>query len=396
MVTLLQPPAAFNYQDKPIYIRLTTDVTGQENHTCFLEVYEVDGVDENLIVTLDAPFDTDQETAFDLMDLFNVAPGLPSRSSINYNAGLGFQFGVATSMFVTFRIKYGDKYGTPPVQQTPVVSSDYLAVKGAPTLDNYVFIEQLPADVFGLHAYHSGFNPLPVTFYKPIKKTQPDWHYISCGADGDYDVVIDLYYTDGTTSTHTIDTITLSEKNIYWMQSGYNQLNIDAIKTPDLVVDHYAFTVRKTGEMTAKTRIDYILSDTCQEWEDFYIYFNGLGGMETFAATGINDHNHDVARDTLQTTRGNLWTAESGEFSQFNQRGYKSKVLRTDFIPAEYAEHLRAALHGQVWRVRDDIERFDKMLHISSSEAIRTDDADLSAFSMAVRDAWTDRFYSKY
>ena len=121
--TIIKEPGIWNLAKDPIFIQFESDLFSPsapymptvDNLQAYVEVVALDDANnETLILPINAPYDnSDKRTFFDIHSIFNLKPTLPTKESFVWDTAI--QYGEATNSFQKFRLKYADKFGSPPV-----------------------------------------------------------------------------------------------------------------------------------------------------------------------------------------------------------------------------------------------------------------------------------------
>lgn len=377
-----------------------TDSNGpvlQDNLSAILKVFkEVDDEETTEEVSLNGTYDQNGAAPFNLSDIFDLKPGLPTSASIDYNAS--YPFGIATDAFVKYYLRYADKFGTPAMAQGLLKSNEFYALYGGSPGDSDETLFGFTLGQYVLHSYRTAGT----TYRKPVGPYQPDYVYVFTKNElVDYKVKAVAYYDDGTQADVAVSTtpFTLDQYKIYWFPSGPFQLGlITNIGTPtDKELVAYDWILIKDDETSgANPTVEYSVDCDCHPWNLYLLFSNGLGGCESINIRGKTALNYEASRDNLQIFRGSDFSDQNGEFAHFNQSGQQVWRCNTGYYEKEYIEHLRQLLLAEAWIIDTDKEKFVRVNIDSNSLRIREDDQDLFFLEFNISMASIDRAYHDY
>ena len=377
-----------------------TDSTGpalQSNLSGVLKVFkEVDNEETTEVVTLNGTYDQDGELPFNLADVFDLKPGLPSSASIDYNAS--YPFGVASEAFIKYYLRYADKYGIPATAEGLLKSSEYYAIYGGSPGDSDETLFGFTLGQYVLHSYRTSGTE----YRKPISPYQPDWVYVfTKNVLTDYKVKAVAYYDDGTQADVAVSLtpFTLDQYKVYWFPSGPLQMGlISEVATPtdkELVAYDWILISDDESSLVNPT-VQYAIDCDCHPWNLYLLFANGLGGCESINLRGKSILNYQANRSNFQTLRGQGFSDEDGEFSHFNQSGQQTWRCNTGYYEKEYIEHLRQLLMAEAWIVDRAKDKFVRVNIDTNSFKIREDDQDLFFLEFDMSMASLDRSYHDY
>lgn len=373
-----------------------TDSAGpvlQDNLSALLKVFKAIDEEENTEeVTLNGTYDQEGNAPFNLSDIFDLKPGLPTTASIDYNAS--YPFGVATASFVKYYLRYADKFGTPAVAQGLLKSNEYYALYGGSPGDSEGSLFGFGFNSYVLHSYQTA----GVAYRKPVSPRQPDYAYIFTTIQlTDYKVKAVAYYDDGTQADIAVSTtpFTLQAYKIYWFPSGPFQLGLDDPPGKQLVA--YDWILINDAETSlGNPTIQYSVDCDCHPWNLYLLFSNGVGGCESINIRGKTALNYESSRDNLQLLRSSDFSDQDGEFAHFNQSGQQVWRCNTGYYEKEYIEHLRQLLLAEAWIIDTDKEKFVRVNVDSNSLRIREDDQELFFLEFNISMASLDRSYHDY
>ena len=369
----------------------------QDNLSGILKVFKAVDAEENTeIITLNGAYDQDGDLPFNLADVFDLKPGLPSTASIDYNAS--YPYGAATDAYIKYYLRYADKYGIPAAAEGLLKSSEFYAIYGGSPGDSDETLFGFTLGQYVLHSYRTSGT----TYRKPVSPYQPDWVYVFTKNDlTDYKVKAVAYYDDGTQADVAVSTtpFDLDQYKVYWFPSGPLQLGLTSeVATPsDKELVAYDWILIKDDESSlVNPTVQYSVDCDCHPWNLYLLFSNGLGGCESINLRGKASLNYQANRDNLQVLRGQSFTDQEGEFSHFNQSGQQVWKCNTGYYEKEYIEHLRQLLLAEAWIIDRAKDKFIRVNIDTNSFRLREDDQDLFFLEFEMSMASTDRSYHDY
>lgn len=369
--------------------------TTVDNLSAYLQVFRVGATpnDDTLVAALHAPFDLrNARAAFDLKDLFDLSPALPSGSSIDPVVFTSWPRAEAASAYANYYLRYAEKSGIPATASALLKSSDYYMLRGGHPGD------LLPGGTLAFvrlqHAYRRADG---AAFVKPISLDQPDWVYVypTLACTGCY-VELQVDWDNGDTTTHTAPgaTFTLDEKKMYWLCSGPLQHNIDGITPPSGASDPVYYNWRLMGDIGFGSgllmQVRYRIYCGCHPHNLFLMMDNGVGGMESVLFRGRSRFRYEAERDTARRLQWMGHTAALGDLFTFNAEGQQMFDLNTGYHDLYYIEHIRQLLLGDLWLIDTRNKRFLRVVCETKSVETHENDQQLHSLTIAVRAAWLD------
>jgi hypothetical protein len=369
--------------------------TAVDNLSAYLQVFQVGDTlnDDALVAALHAPYElSTAQAAFDLKDLFDLAPALPTGTSIDPTVFTTWPHAEAVGAYANFYLRYAEKSGVPAVSSALLKSADY-----------YVLFGGRPGDVLtggslGIarlqHAYLRADGEL---FVKPLGLDQPDWVYVYTGGrcTGCY-VELQVTWDTGDVTNHTApgDTFTLEEKTLYWLCSGPLQHNIAGLTPPTGATDPVYYNWRLMGDyglgVSLLTQVRYKIYCACHPHNLYLLLDNGVAGMESVHFRGRSKFTYSAERDTARRLRWRDHTVALGDVFTINSQGQQSFELNTGWHDRYYIEHLRQLLLGDLWLIDTQNKRFLRLVADTKSFDVHEDDQQLHSLSFTVRAAWLD------
>lgn len=370
-----------------------------ENLRAYLEVWTDTGEfnTEERLMAFHSPYDIPTAaTQIDISAAFaHLSPHLPDEATINPSSPSSLAYGEATSHFQAYFLRYADKYGAPAIAEALLRSDDsYLAVLGARASDAEI------NTLTGLrHSYRRRDEGPGIAFRKPVGVWQPDWVYFLFSTGADVYVNINILWSDGTETSYNpfgTTTVNIPAGNlIYWFPSGYRQMKLNTQTPsggtdPDAYIVGYDWKIKTDGGSTLVTVGYDVLLDS--SWEQYLLFSNGVGGMETVWLRGKTSEGFAVEGEEFQRPRRPDHTVLRGDFGAFAQAGRAQWALSTGWYSEPfYIEHLRQVLLSEAWLVDRVNRRFLKaIVEPQTIEEWRRDDETLFSLAINVKAGWTD------
>lgn len=366
-----------------------------DNLSAYLQVFKVaaDPNDDTLVAALHAPFDLSTARAtFDMKDLFDLAPALPTGNSIDPTVFTSWPRAIASSAYANYYLRYSEKYGVPAVSEALLKSSNYYVLYGGRSGDVLSGITLGTARL--QHAYLRADGS---QFYKPVSMDQPDWIYVYMAVEAtDCRVELQVVWDNGDTTTHAApgSTFTLLEKTLYWLCSGPLQHNISGFAAPTGATDPVYYNWRLLGDTGSGeellSQVAYKIYCPCHPHNLYLLLDNGAGGMESVLFRGRSKFKYSAERDLARRLRWSGHTAALGDLFNFNPEGQQVFELNTGFHEQYYIEHLRQLLLGDLWLIDTTNKRFLRVVCDSTSLDVHEHDQQLHSLTITVKAAWLD------
>lgn len=371
----------------------------QENLQGVIKVIETDPVttDESTIVSLSAPYEVEtKRVQFNLNNLPTVKPHLPNESSTQASVpGVhSYEYGHAFDAYRKVYVRYADKYGSPAISEQLKKSFEfYMLYGGSPAHSLHQFQMGSGQKLCHSHIWNG------TQFYKPTGITQPDWVYIFTTSILQNVVVsAKITFEDGTQEEYTVPTsvqMNLDQYKMYWFSSGYNQMGIDqsvGVLAGKTVV-FYEFRLTSSDFQTSYASIGYDVNCECQDWEQYLLFSNGLGGCESVRIAGKKESNYNVNRQAFQKSRAFSFSAKDGEIGYYDETAVQGFEVNTGWYNRSYIEHLRQLLLGKTWLIDTANNRFINILIQTTSIKPSMDDEDLFSLQLTYQYASKDYAY---
>ena len=349
---------------------------------------------DTLLLKSHAPYDyATAEALFDISPAFvALEPFLPPASSIpDLDGAFTWAKGTATGGWLTYFLRYADKYGIPAVAEALVKSGSFVVFPGS----------ESPAaitDYNTAQVRHAYVREDGTTFFKPVGMDQPDWLYWWSGAasGATFTQSVQLTWDDGTVAETTGSNFIISPNTLYYFPVGPRAFQLELATPPSAgaQIVSYRFSIVDTSSDTYWLNVYFEIKNACHEWGQVLLFDNGLGGTETVWLDGKSSQSYEVAgKDIYRMVRTPDFNLEDGEFSAMSATGQTVWQASTGwFDDPAYLLHLRQLpLSSAAWLVDSVNGRFLRVLIEGKTlESVKQDDLDLYALTFTIRAAWLD------
>lgn len=247
--------------------------------------------------------DVDDNAVFELQD--GLADFFPF-TDFNPYAVVDMQ--LITDNIVQAQFYKAESYGEPQVDQTSTLVDTFKVLNGGlpkQITDNFF------ADILPVTKQFLTWAPNR----KRVTQTQPELlhFYVYDEAITELNLIVKLYFTDGTNSTHTIDTVSgVLEEQIYRMPGGYTQLGLSALAASKVVKKYEIWLTDQADVIVSEVRtfaMEYL--DTPEN--RFWLFTNSLGVFEIIRTEGKATESHEITRETSSNYLPNGYALSLGE-----------------------------------------------------------------------------------
>jgi len=350
-------PAIYGFDKDPKYVEIETDLFDgtapfdptEENLTCYVEVLFAFQNEDTLskIVAFNAPYSRwNKKTEFDLSHLFPLEIVPPASSSI-VSGGTG----AADTHSGRFGFRYNDMFGTPPTVPVSFTSvSPFFIIRGSSMYWNgFGSAESINIML------HSWLTRAGRLLAREVRKEQPEYLYIFKTSGGSFDVTVTFFYTDGTDSDCTKGPIVVEDNSVAWIAVGWDQLDLDAEVDDAKTLSYYYITVQDTdGGMR------YQLDDHTTEYDQYFLFDNGIGGLDTIRCSGKTIYGASATRQIFERTRARGTNFQQGLVGVNNPTASEEWQMNTGYYHEDWCRHLAQLLTGDIWYVDRGRKRFLK------------------------------------
>lgn len=191
---------------------------------------------------------------------------------------------------------YFEKYGTPAIEKvTSQTPTNGLVLKGGISYLNWEGTNAKIVD----NLRDNGLYISNKSYTRVVKKSQPEFiafiiNNNSASVAWQIRLLVVLHYTDNTNSSHIMGAAWVLSSflvnDVLRFSTGYDQLDIDGLKTSGKTVKKYTVEViandgaTTTGSITEQ--ITYIVNESSELDTHYYLFQNSLGDFDTLCCTG--------------------------------------------------------------------------------------------------------------
>lgn len=357
MPTHTLTPALYGFDKDPKYVEIESDLFDgagpydptEENLTCYLQVdfaYQNDA-DYSSLVKFNSPYSRwNKKTEFDLSHLFPLYIQPPTAASI-----LSGGTGAADTHSGRFRFKYADMFGTPPTVPVSFTSvSPFYVIRGSSMYWNG--FGDAAAINFMLHSWLNRNGRL---LAREVRKEQPEYIYVFKTAGGSFTVNVTFFYTDGTDDAVTKGPIVVEDNSVAWVAVGWNQLDLDADVDDAKDLMYYYITI---DDVDGGMR--YQLDDHTTEYDQYFLFDNGVGGLDTLRCSGKTIFGASGTRQIFDRTRARGTNFQTGLVGINNATASEEWQMNTGYFHEDWCRHLAQLLTGDIWYIDRARNRFLK------------------------------------
>lgn len=198
-----------------------------------------------------------------------------------------------TDNIVRAQFYKAESYGEPQVDQASTLVETFTVLNGG-------LPKQITEDFFA--------EILPVTKQfltwapsrKRVTQIQPELlhFFVYSNTITELNLIAKLYFTDGTNSTHTIDTVTaVTAEQIYRMPSGYTQLGLSALAASKVVSKYEVYLTNQADVIVSDLRL-YVMDYQDNLENRFWLFTNSLGVFEIIRTEGKTSETHELTKET--------------------------------------------------------------------------------------------------
>lgn len=232
--------------------------------------------------------DVDDNAVFELQD--GLADFFPF-TDFNPYAVVDMQ--LITDNIVEAQFFKAESYGEPQVDQTATLVDTFKVLNGGIPKE---IAQSFFADILPVTKQFLTWAPLR----KRVTQTQPELlhFYVYDEAITELNLIVKLYFTDGTNSTHTIDTVTgVLEEQIYRIPAGYTQMGLAALASAKVVKKYELWLTDQEDAIVSEVRT-YAMEYLDTPENRFWLFTNSLGVFEIIRTEGKASESHELTRET--------------------------------------------------------------------------------------------------
>jgi hypothetical protein len=247
--------------------------------------------------------DADDNAVFELQD--GLADFFPF-TDFNPYAVVGMQ--QITDNVVKAQFLQAESYGDPQVDQASTLVDTFKVINGGlpkQILDNFF------ADILPVTKQFLTWAPLR----KRVTQTQPELlhFYVYTDTITELNLIVKLYFTDGTDSTHTIDTETgIEEEQVWRLPAGFTQLGLSTLASGKTVKKYELWLTNQSDAIISEVRT-YAMEYVEATENRFWLFTNSLGMFEILRTEGKTTESHELTRETSSNYLPNGYALAMGE-----------------------------------------------------------------------------------
>jgi hypothetical protein len=247
--------------------------------------------------------DADDNAVFELQD--GLADFFPF-TDFNPYAVVGMQ--QITDNVVRAQFLQAESYGDPQVDQASTLVDTFKVINGGlpkQILDNFF------ADILPVTKQFLTWAPLR----KRVTQTQPELlhFYVYTDTITELNLIVKLYFTDGTDSTHTIDTETgIEEEQVWRLPAGFTQLGLSTLAAGKTVKKYELWLTNQSDAIISEVRT-YAMEYVEATENRFWLFTNSLGMFEILRTEGKTTESHELTRETSSNYLPNGYALDMGE-----------------------------------------------------------------------------------
>jgi hypothetical protein len=247
--------------------------------------------------------DADDNAVFELQD--GLADFFPF-TDFNPYAVVGMQ--QITDNVVKAQFLQAESYGDPQVDQASTLVDTFKVINGGlpkQILDNFF------ADILPVTKQFLTWAPLR----KRVTQTQPELlhFYVYTDTITELNLIVKLYFTDGTDSTHTIDTETgIEEEQVWRLPAGFTQLGLSTLAAGKTVKKYELWLTNQSDAIISEVRT-YAMEYVEATENRFWLFTNSLGMFEILRTEGKTTESHELTRETSSNYLPNGYALAMGE-----------------------------------------------------------------------------------
>ncbi|MEH0154031.1 SprB repeat-containing protein [Limibacter armeniacum] len=338
--------AKFYFSRNPLPWQVQTDPTGKLDLQFQLDLYvETEYLTNQYekIITLIQPADSDGSSVFDLSRLVDryIEAQPPSLEQTEVNR--------EDQNFLRFYVEQRERYGTPTVEGVITKSTVFYVLQGGGSFEA-VAAQRFQDYINSTDRFFTwDINPRKTT------PTTPQWLYYMSKSKSGFEVHVELFYTDGSSSTQKV----LSQGNtrvfeLHSIPSGYQQLNIDTLIQSGKTLKAYEVLVKNTQGITVSERYRYVMDNNHQQFELTMVYQNSLGGFNALRCTGKSAYKVRTQTDEIERNLNYDYKVIDGETEVVQKMGERSITFSTGYLTKAEADSLQDfMLSRKVYLIRD-------------------------------------------
>jgi hypothetical protein len=235
-----------------------------------------------------------------------------------------------TDNVVTAQFHQAEAYGDPQVIQTLSLVDTFKIINGGIPKQ---FTPDFFLDILPISKSFLTWHPLT----KRVTQDQPELlHFLSYSEDiTTIKLLVKLYFTDDTDSTHTIDTVTgVGAEQIYRLPAGYTQLGISTLAAAKRVKKYELWITDQADAVVSEVRTFTVDYQRLPETR-FWLFTNSLGMFEILRTDGKASESHDLEREMSSNYLPNGYARVLGEMQSRVLGSTESIDISTGYLDSK-------------------------------------------------------------
>lgn len=310
----------------------------------FESVYNSGNFDKSVTLSVEPYFDSSDNVYKAVFDINKVLDAYITESLPTYEPNyinLSFPISFINPNFKRWNYRIYEYYGTPPVEDsTTIIQGPNLMVYKGGLSDRsrnkgYFFDGILDED--------SRF-----TFYKEkrVLPNQPEFLLVYNTKNNAINptVQVAIEYNDGTTQNIAYPAAIPQTQpgESFVLTTGYEQLSLASVDTSK-TIKSWKISVEDSGDFIGRRPI-YYLDCRHQECENYIIYYNSFGALETIALTGVMEEQLNTQVESYTRPRGYIESVYDNRIITSNTTGVKVFRARTGYKDKTTISYLQQML----------------------------------------------------
>jgi hypothetical protein len=379
--TLTLVPKPLNFSKDPMWVEFESSLISgigdpdEPNLSLYAQIWIKRNASDIFLTEVNLTYSRiTAKTDMDLSNITDCEPEPPTDASID-----AFGFGVVYKPACELQVKYEDMYGDPVEFPSTLNNSAFYWVIYGGTPYYFGNGDGAPSQ-FWLHSF---FDKKGKSVIRQTRKSQPEYLYIFSPGSASWTLKCDLIYTDGTLTSHTVNTVNL-QTGVNWVTVGWDQMNmsanINAAKT--LAMYNVYFDQMPMGKLKY---ISFQLDDHDTEYDEYILFDNGIGGCEIVRCSGRHQEDFESQKTIISKPRVRGFTSRDGLTGHTNASGASLWKMNTGWISDAFARHLRQLTLADVWYVDRKRGKFEKVTVKENSLKLVDRNEDLHSLEFSIQ-----------
>lgn len=213
-----------------------------------------------------------------------------------------------TDNIVKAQFYKAESYGDPQVDQTLTLVDTFLTINGGiPKQISDDFMTDILPSTKQFLTWH------PTR--KRVTQSQPEiLHFLVYNGDiTELNLLVKVYFTDGTNQTVTIDTVSdVEEEQVYRLPAGYTLLNLSTVDGAKKVQKYDLWLTDQADAVVSEVRT-FVLEYLDTPETRFWLFTNSLGMFEIFRTEGKANQEMEVERELSSNFLPSGYSRTTGE-----------------------------------------------------------------------------------